>query len=71
MLIKIQSKITTDINLIVMLEFINKYIINYKLQNNLGYVYNIIFLLTWLYSIHVNYGIEIIENYEIIPISNV
>ena len=44
---------------------------NYKLQNNFGFGYNIIFLLTGLYSIHVNYGIEIIEKHEIMPISKV
>ena len=65
---KIQTKINTNINLIDMLEFINKYIKNYKLQNNLGYGYNIIFLISGLYSIHVNYAIEIIEKHELMPI---
>lgn len=68
---KIHNQIDVNLNLLPILEFINKYIKNYKLQNNLGYGYNIIFLLSGLYSIHVNYAIEIIENYDIMELDKI
>jgi len=68
---KVHNKIDVNLNLLTILEFINKYIKNYKLQNNLGYGYNIIFLLSGLYSIHINYAIEIIENCDVMSLDKI
>lgn len=68
---KIQNKIDVNANIIPLLEFIDQHIVDYKTQNKFGYGYNIIFLLSGLYSMHVNYAIEIIEKTEKMSVGKV
>jgi 4-hydroxy 2-oxovalerate aldolase len=68
---KVQTRIDDSINIVPILDFIDKYIKNYKDQNYLGYGYNIIYLLSGLYSMHVNYAVEIIETNKKVTVEEV